>query len=194
MPTPVIPPKFRIILFSHIVNVQEFRNTFYYETNWANLGGQADRIAAYNWVLSGPANAVTSAVNFYQHSWEYLDTDGEWQPLAIEPSNTNGQRTTPYLPLTVALVIIGKTAKRRTFGRKFCGPLAVADQSAGVPTAALLTAVDTFRQRWTQTCVVGSGSMYPCCWTKLNGFTRLTNAVFSPILGSQHNRKIGQGI
>ncbi len=190
----VQPMQLRIVFFSHIVSVQEFRNTFYLVLRDSYSPDLTDRNAYFNSIASKMKDCVTSNDVFYQASWEGMDDQGEWQPYALDSYNVVGTRSTPSCPLTVAGVVIGKTQKRRTFGRKFLGPISVADQTAGVPSATLTANLATVGYWWSAAVGWNGHLADPYVWSKENGFTKITSYKTAPLLGSQHNRMVGQGI
>lgn len=130
------------------------------------------------------------------YEYEVYRWDGnEWQTSTTQAYSKVGTNPSDeLLPHQSASVLVGKSAKKRTFGRKFWpGPLE-SQQSDGTLAGATITALAGVAAAWLQGYTSGAVTLTPGIWTKALDIIGFTSAIVDSIIGSQRRRKPNVGI
>lgn len=185
----------KVVLKSRVSSVAELRNVFYGDYQGADADIPTTLDGYFNRLFPAGFLALFSSV-FNIYNYDYYIWDGnEWQPTgSVDFAKLGTGSPTTYFALQAALVVIAKTAVKRTFGRKFwsAGLEAVAD--GGVLISSTVTALTTFAGNWISSYDSGTGIFTPALWGKDHALHEYTAAIVDVLMGTQVRRKPLVGI
>lgn len=203
MPDPPIPwynqymtgtPQ-KCVVKGRITSVGEFRLVFY--------GAKSDNAVSDQVMWTGYLDNFF-ATGFLAHwrnyvtlyAFEVYEWDGaEWQPKGeFAYSKVGTSATGDTLPYQNAAVLVGKTSKKRTFGRKFIPAILENDQTDSLLGSPMMTVLTTLAAAYLAVFTSGATSLTPAVWSKTLQLIPFTGAVVDNIIGSQRRRKPNVGI
>lgn len=129
----------------------------------------------------------------YTGAAPYHDPKG-WGPSTFFTASLQGAETNEPLPYQCAAVLVGSTATKHVFARKFYAGLTEPGQNNSILVTTAQTNFNTVATNWMQGLNLGGTLWLSECWGPTHGFNTVSGARADSIVGTNRRRKIGVGI
>jgi len=185
----------RAVLKGTIASAVEIRNI--YSAEITEVGGDTSETLWDTYMTDHVADIayfLHSSVHFYAYDVYQLNA-GQWELIDEVTIDVDGNVGSDALLNAAAIVLIGKAAGVRHFGRKFLGAVGEASVAANAIIGEVAPAVATALLSYISPVAgLGAGTLVPGVVDKNGGFWPFVGGTVSSLLGSMRKRKPGNGI
>lgn len=184
--------EYKMVLRGLVPSVSETRNIFYWRFSVAPTTADFDEL--HDLICAKFKELCHSSFHYEASDW-YQWVALDWQFMESINVSVTGNIAGERMPMQVAIVIIGKTATKRTMGRKFIGPTSEACLSDGaIAAGSTAAALDAASAAYTSHTLASGTQAVPMTWSKLKGFHDVVATHVDSLAGTMRRRKPGVGI